>query len=74
MQTVSDLDLTKAVVLVTILKIILKFNLICFLLLKNEDIIYQNIKHAFFQPAEKELITVVHFHLHDEIIINKKKV
>lgn len=38
------------------------------------DIIYANIKHAFFQPSEKELITVIHFHLRSEIMIGKKKV
>lgn len=37
------------------------------------DIIYENIKHAFFQPAEKSLIVVIHFHLHSEIMIGKKK-
>lgn len=33
------------------------------------DIIYENIKHAFFQPAEKSLIVVLHFHLHSEIMV-----
>jgi len=37
------------------------------------DIIYDNIKYAFFQPAEKSLIVVVHFHLHSEIMVGKKK-
>lgn len=38
------------------------------------DIIYRNIKHAFFQPSQgKELITVVHFHLYDDIMMGKKK-
>jgi len=37
------------------------------------DIIYSNIKHAFFQPAERELIVLVHFHLHNAIMIGKKK-
>eukprot|EP01125_Pyxidicula_operculata_P003841 TRINITY_DN1526_c0_g4_i1.p1 TRINITY_DN1526_c0_g4~~TRINITY_DN1526_c0_g4_i1.p1 ORF type:complete len:1092 (-),score=312.51 TRINITY_DN1526_c0_g4_i1:129-2945(-) len=37
------------------------------------DIIYSNIKHAFFQPAENSLIVALHFHLHNEIMINKKK-
>ncbi|KAK6911688.1 LOW QUALITY PROTEIN: FACT complex subunit Spt16 domain [Dillenia turbinata] len=28
------------------------------------DIMYGNIKHAFFQPTENEMITLLHFHLH----------
>lgn len=37
------------------------------------DIIYKNIKHAFFQPAEKELIVLIHLRLHNAIMIGKKK-
>jgi nucleosome binding factor SPN SPT16 subunit len=37
------------------------------------DIIYKNIKHAFFQPCENELIVLVHFHLKNPIIVGKKK-
>jgi len=37
------------------------------------DIMYKNIKHAFFQPAEKELIVLIHFHLHNAIMVGKKK-
>jgi nucleosome binding factor SPN SPT16 subunit len=37
------------------------------------DIIYKNIKHAFFQPGENELIVVVHFHLKNPILVGKKK-
>ncbi|MCL7052093.1 hypothetical protein MKW94_008848 [Papaver nudicaule] len=37
------------------------------------DIMYGNIKHAFFQPAEKELITLLHFHLHNHIMVGTKK-
>ncbi|CAI9770205.1 unnamed protein product [Fraxinus pennsylvanica] len=37
------------------------------------DIMYGNIKHAFFQPADKEMITLVHFHLHNHIMIGNKK-
>jgi hypothetical protein len=33
----------------------------------------RNIKHAFFQPAENEMITLVHFHLIDPIMVGKKK-
>lgn len=37
------------------------------------DIMYRNIKHAFFQPAENEMMTLVHFHLHNPIMVGKKK-
>ena len=37
------------------------------------DILYRNIKHAFFQPAEAEMITLVHFHLVHPIMVGKKK-
>ena len=37
------------------------------------DVIYSNIKNAFFQPAKKEIKTLIHFHLHDAIMIGKKK-
>ncbi|KAF5454235.1 hypothetical protein F2P56_023915 [Juglans regia] len=37
------------------------------------DVMYRNIKHAFFQPAEKEMITVLHFHLHNHIMVGNKK-
>lgn len=36
------------------------------------DIMYGNVKHAFFQPAEKEMITL-HFHLHNHIMVGNKK-
>ncbi|KAL5719018.1 DNA helicase [Ranunculus cassubicifolius] len=38
------------------------------------EIMYGNIKHAFFQPAEREMITLLHFHLHDHIMVGRKKV
>ncbi|GAA0138221.1 chromatin/chromatin-binding, or -regulatory protein [Lithospermum erythrorhizon] len=37
------------------------------------DILFGNIKHAFFQPAEKEMITLLHFHLHHHIMVGNKK-
>ncbi|XP_003384743.1 PREDICTED: FACT complex subunit SPT16-like [Amphimedon queenslandica] len=37
------------------------------------DIIYNNIKHAFFQPSKGEMIVLLHFHLKHPIIIGKKK-
>ena len=27
------------------------------------DILYNNIKHAFFQPSKGEMIVLIHFHL-----------
>lgn len=38
------------------------------------DIIYTNIRNAFFQEANKELLVLVHFHLRNEIMIGNKKV
>ncbi|KAF8818763.1 transcriptional elongation factor [Cardiosporidium cionae] len=37
------------------------------------DITYSNIKHAFFQPCERELIVLIHFHLKSPIMVGKKK-
>lgn len=37
------------------------------------DIMYGNIKHAFFQPAEREMITLLHFRLHNHIMVGNKK-
>eukprot|EP00026_Physarum_polycephalum_P000558 Phypoly_transcript_00559.p1 GENE.Phypoly_transcript_00559~~Phypoly_transcript_00559.p1 ORF type:complete len:1075 (-),score=176.29 Phypoly_transcript_00559:1265-4462(-) len=37
------------------------------------DILFKNIKHAFFQPCDHEQIVLVHFHLHNYIMIGKKK-
>ncbi|KAL8166324.1 hypothetical protein V2J09_007823 [Rumex salicifolius] len=37
------------------------------------DILFGNIKHAFFQPAENEMITLLHFHLHNHIMVANKK-
>jgi len=36
------------------------------------DILYGNIKNAFFQAAQKDLIVLIHFHLHSPIMIGKK--
>ena len=33
----------------------------------------RNIKHAFYQPAENEMICLVHFHLINPIMVAKKK-
>lgn len=37
------------------------------------DINYANIKHALFQPCENELLVLIHFHLKNPILVNKKK-
>lgn len=37
------------------------------------DVMYRNIKHAIFQQADKEMITLIHFHLHDHIRVGNKK-
>lgn len=37
------------------------------------DILYNNIKHAFFQPCDGEMIIVLHFNLKNAIIFGKKR-
>lgn len=37
------------------------------------DVMYRNIRHAFFQPAENEMVTILHFHLSDPIMMGNKK-
>ncbi|KAF4519024.1 hypothetical protein B566_EDAN009787 [Ephemera danica] len=37
------------------------------------DILYNNIKHAFFQPCDGEMIILLHFHLKHAIMFGKKK-
>eukprot|EP00897_Mesotaenium_endlicherianum_P010392 jgi/Mesen1/9381/ME000610S08682 len=37
------------------------------------DVMFRNIKHAFFQPAENEMVTLLHFHLHNPIMVGNKK-
>lgn len=37
------------------------------------DITFKNMRNCFFQPAQKEHIVLIHFHLHDGIMIGKKK-
>uniref|UniRef100_A0A5S6QLI1 FACT complex subunit n=1 Tax=Trichuris muris TaxID=70415 RepID=A0A5S6QLI1_TRIMR len=37
------------------------------------DILYRNIKHAFFQPCDGEMIVLIHFHLKDAILYGKRK-
>ncbi|XP_077975162.1 FACT complex subunit SPT16-like [Styela clava] len=37
------------------------------------DILYNNIKHAIFQPCDREMIIVLHFHLKNAIMFGKKR-
>lgn len=37
------------------------------------DVLFSNIKHLFFQPSQHELIVIIHVHLHNPIMIGKKK-
>ena len=39
----------------------------------NIELIFNNIKHAFFARANNTLKVVLHFHLHDEILVANKK-
>lgn len=43
---------------------------------KNEtlDILFSNIKHAFFQPCDGEMIVLLHLHLRSPCVVGKKKV
>ncbi|KAK4535829.1 hypothetical protein CDCA_CDCA06G1854 [Cyanidium caldarium] len=40
---------------------------------RTVDILYANVKHAFFQEAKNEVVVVVHFHLHTPIMVGKRK-
>jgi nucleosome binding factor SPN SPT16 subunit len=40
---------------------------------EHVDIMYVNIKHAFFQPCHAEHIVLIHFHLLNPIMVAKKK-
>jgi nucleosome binding factor SPN SPT16 subunit len=37
------------------------------------DLLYANIKHAFFQPVEHELCVLLHFHLHHGVMVGARK-
>ena len=37
------------------------------------DVTFRNIKHAFYQPCDNEMIILIHFHLKRPIIIGKKR-
>lgn len=40
---------------------------------KPVHIMYANIKHGFFQPSEKEMITLLHFNLNSNIMVGTNK-
>ena len=37
------------------------------------DILFNNVKHLFFQPCAHELIVIIHVHLKNPIVLGKKK-
>lgn len=37
------------------------------------DVLYNNIAHAFFQPAEQEMLVIIHFRLRFPIVVGKRK-
>jgi len=37
------------------------------------DILYNNIKHAFYQPCDSEMIILLHFNLKNALMVGKKK-
>ncbi|MCO5574704.1 hypothetical protein L7F22_028494 [Adiantum nelumboides] len=37
------------------------------------DVLFNNIKHLFFQPCDSEMIVIIHFHLKAPILVGKKK-
>jgi nucleosome binding factor SPN SPT16 subunit len=40
---------------------------------QRQDILFSNIKHLFFQPCDSELIVILHLHLHNPVMVGKKK-
>lgn len=37
------------------------------------DLLFNNIRHVFFQPNDSELVTVIHVHFKNPIIVGKRK-
>jgi nucleosome binding factor SPN SPT16 subunit len=37
------------------------------------DLLFNNIRHVFFQPNDSELVTIIHVHLKNPIMVGKKK-
>ncbi len=40
---------------------------------QHVDVNFSNVKHTFFQPCEDELIVLIHFHLHNPMMLKDKK-
>ncbi|MCQ2818863.1 MAG: M24 family metallopeptidase [archaeon] len=40
---------------------------------EKQDILYNNIKHAFLQTSKNEMVTLIHLHLKKPILVAKKK-
>lgn len=59
----------------TVGKLELHKNGLRFISSKNQElcIVFNNIKHAIFQPCDDELIVLIHFHLQNEIIVGNKR-
>lgn len=38
------------------------------------DILYSNVKHAFFQPAKNDVVVLLHFNLKHPVLLGKKKI
>jgi nucleosome binding factor SPN SPT16 subunit len=36
-------------------------------------ILYNNVKYAFFQPPDNDIVIMLHFHLHNGLMIGKKQ-
>lgn len=41
--------------------------------MRHADVLYNNIAHAFFQPAEREALVILHFNLRFPIVVGKRK-
>jgi nucleosome binding factor SPN SPT16 subunit len=37
------------------------------------DLLFNNIRHVFFQPNDSELVTIIHVHLKNPIMVGKRK-
>ncbi|KAJ2784114.1 FACT complex subunit spt16 [Coemansia javaensis] len=37
------------------------------------DILFNNIRHMFFQPCDRELLVLIHFHLKNPVMLGKKR-
>ena|SRR2546423_667338 len=37
------------------------------------DLLFNNVRHVFFQPNDSELVTIIHVHLKNPIMVGKRK-